>query len=105
MPITPRPLSCMSLICSMTGGTSVADWPSHRMSSPSMYLPWGFTRTRWTSGQPEVTAAFRAGRVWQDTPLARIHFLSLASLKPSMARFISSIHPGLTMQWIRRLSM
>ena len=46
----------------------------------------------------------KAGKLWHDTPLARIHFFSLASLKASMMRFHSSVQWSLTMQWMSMLS-
>ena len=73
-------------------------------SGPSMCLACGLTRTRWTSGQSEAAAVRSAGRLWQETPLARIHFFALASSKPSMIRFHWSVQPSLTMQWISMLS-
>ena len=82
-------------------------WPGlfQCSSGPSTCLACGLTRTRCTSGQSEATAVRSAGRLWQETPLARIHFLALASSKPSMIRFHASVQRSLTMQWINRLSM
>ena len=71
---------------------------------PSMWLPCGLTRTRCTWVQGEAVAVRKAGRLWQETPLARIHFFSLASSKASMMRFKLSVQWSLTMQWMSMLS-
>ena len=73
-------------------------------SSPSMRRPWGLRRDEVDLRPVRGVAARKAGRLWQETPLARIHFFSRAWSKPSMIRFHSSVQSCLTMQWMSMLS-
>ena len=51
-----------------------------------------------SGSQAQAVAPRNAPIVWHDTPFARIHFFSFASLNPSMIRFHSSVHVSFVMQ-------